>query len=96
MTGILDRLKRRGWVERGRGLSDRSGVVGQAARGRNAEILRRYLVDTGMHAAMDEICADYHDGELELLAGFLRRTAAAGRTAAGRLTRTTAVRTAIR
>jgi DNA-binding MarR family transcriptional regulator len=85
MTGILDRLERGGWIERDRDTSDRRGVVVQAARGRGAEILRLYLVDSGMNAAMDEICAAYDDGELELLAGFLRRTADAGRTAAEKL-----------
>jgi len=85
MTGILDRLERGGWIERSRDPSDRRGVVVQAARGRGAEILRLYLVDSGMNTAMDEICADYDDGELELLAGFLRRTADAGRAAAERL-----------
>jgi DNA-binding MarR family transcriptional regulator len=41
LTGILDRLERGGWIERGRDPSDRRGVVVQAARGRGAEILRR-------------------------------------------------------
>jgi DNA-binding MarR family transcriptional regulator len=88
MTGILDRLERGGWVERSRDTSDRRGVVVQAARGRGAEILRLYLVDSGMNSAMDSICADYDDAELELLAGFLRRTAEAGRAAAERLNET--------
>jgi DNA-binding MarR family transcriptional regulator len=88
MTGILDRLERAGWIERRRDPSDRRGVVVQAARGRGAEILRLYLVDSGMNTAMDEICADYDDGELELLARFLRRTADAGRTAAEKLSGT--------
>ena len=35
---------------------------------------------------MDQICSDYEDKELELLAGFLRRTADASRTAAQTLT----------
>jgi DNA-binding MarR family transcriptional regulator len=86
MTGILDRLERGGWVERGRDPADRRGVLLRAARGRGAEILRIYLVESGMNAAMDEICAGYADGELELLAGFLHRTAEAGRAAAERLT----------
>jgi hypothetical protein len=38
---------------------------------------------------MDQICADYEDKDLELLAGFLRRTADASRTAAENLTRST-------
>ena len=85
MTGILDRLERGGWIDRGRDPSDRRGVVVQAARGRGAEILRLYLVDSGMNTAMDQICAEYENEELELLDGFLRRTAEAGRTAAERL-----------
>jgi DNA-binding MarR family transcriptional regulator len=85
MTGILDRLERGGWIDRGRDPSDRRSVAVQVARGRGAEILRLYLVDSGMNSAMDQICAAYDDKELELLAGFLRRTADAGRNAAQKL-----------
>jgi DNA-binding MarR family transcriptional regulator len=87
MTGILDRLERGGWIDRSRDPSDRRGVTVQAARGRGAEILRIYLVDSGMNAAMDQICAEYEDRDLEVLVGFLRRTADAGRNAAEKLTR---------
>src|SRR5437773_1876114 len=86
MTGILDRLDRGGWIERGRDPSDRRGVVVQAARGRGAEILRLYLVDSGMNTAMDQICAGSDDKDLQRLTGFLRRTADAARTAAETLT----------
>ena len=86
LTGILDRLERGGWIERGRDPADRRGVVVQAARGRGAEILRLYLVDSGMNTAVDQICAGYDDKDLQLLTGFLRRTADAARTAAERLT----------
>jgi DNA-binding MarR family transcriptional regulator len=85
MTGVLDRLERGGWIERDRDPSDRRGVVVQVARGRGAEILRLYLVDSGMNAAMDDICAGYDDEELEVLVSFLRRTADAGRAAAEKL-----------
>jgi DNA-binding MarR family transcriptional regulator len=85
MTGILDRLERGGWIDRDRHPSDRRGVVVRAARGRGAEILRLYLVDSGMNDAMDQICAGYDNEDLELLGGFLRRIADAGRTAAERL-----------
>ena len=85
VTGILDRLERGGWIDRGRDPADRRGVVVRAARGRGAEILRLYLVDSGMNTALDEICAGYDDRDLQLLAGFLRRTADAAQTAAGRL-----------
>ena len=85
MTGVLDRLESGGWIERGRGTADRRGVAVQVVRGRGAEVLRLYLVDSGMNAAMDEICAHYDDEELDLLISFLRRTADAGRAAAERL-----------
>jgi DNA-binding MarR family transcriptional regulator len=85
MTGVLDRLERGGWIERDRDTADRRGVMVQVARARGAEVLRLYLVDSGMNTAMDEICAQYDDEELELLVGFLRRTADAGRAAAERL-----------
>src|SRR6266567_2525949 len=52
MTGILDRLERGGWIDRSRDPADRRAVVVQAARGRGAEILRLYLVDSGMNTAM--------------------------------------------
>jgi hypothetical protein len=38
-----------------------------------------------MNTAMDQICAGYDDKDLQLLAGFLHRTADAARTAAERL-----------
>ena len=57
----LDRLERGGWIDRSRDPSDRRGVVVEAARGRGAEILRLYLVDSGMNTAMDQICSEYED-----------------------------------
>jgi len=85
MTGILDRLERAGWIERARDPSDRRGVLISAASGRTGQVLRLYLVDSGMNAAMDHILAQYKDHELELLADFLHRTAEAGRAAADKL-----------
>ncbi|HEY1323045.1 MAG TPA: MarR family transcriptional regulator, partial [Streptosporangiaceae bacterium] len=82
ITGILDRLERGGWVTRDRDPSDRRAVAIRALRGRNAELIGLYA---GMNASMDEICAGYTGAELELLAGFLRRTAAAGLAATGEL-----------
>src|SRR5438876_11672545 len=78
ITGILDRLERGGWVARERDPADRRAVRVRALRGRGAEVLRLYA---GMNASLDQICAGYTDAELDLLAGFLRRTAGAGRTA---------------
>jgi hypothetical protein len=40
-----------------------------------------YGLLSGMNSAMDELCADYSPAELELLADFLRKVAAAGRRA---------------
>jgi hypothetical protein len=60
----------------------RRGVVIRAERGRAVEIFRLYA---GMNAAVDQVCAGYADDDLELLGGFLRRTADAGRIAAQEL-----------
>lgn len=87
MTGIIDRLERGGWVARERDLSDRRAVVVRALGKRNAELLRLY---SGMNASMDQICAKYEDTELELLAGFLHRTANAGARATEELARDSA------
>ena len=78
MTGILDRLERGGWVARDHDPSDRRAVVVRPRPDRGAELLGLYA---GMNSAMDEICAEYGEAELELLAGFLRLTADAGRSA---------------
>ena len=85
LTGILDRLERDGWIARDRDPDDRRGVVVRAERGRGAEILRLYLVESGMNTALDEILAGYDEAELRTIADFLQRTAEAGRTAADRL-----------
>ena len=82
MTGIIDRLERGGWAARDRSTSDRRAVLIRALRDRNSELLHLY---SGMNTAMDQICAEYGDAELQLLADFLRRTAHAGRTATDEL-----------
>jgi DNA-binding MarR family transcriptional regulator len=78
MTGILDRLERAGWVTRDRDPSDRRAVLIRPLRDRGAELFRLYA---GMNRSMDKLCESYTDEELELLAGFLRRTTDAGKTA---------------
>lgn len=80
VTGILDRLQRGGWISRDRDPegTDRRAVVVQAHRDRNAELYRLY---SGMNRSMNELCADYTDGQLELLGDFLRRLTDAGRDA---------------
>jgi DNA-binding MarR family transcriptional regulator len=82
MTGILDRLERGGWITRERDPTDRRAVAVRALRDRNAALFRLY---SGMNIAMDQICAEYRETELELLADFLRRTTNAGRTATDEL-----------
>ncbi len=79
LTGILDRLERGGWIARERDPADRRAVLIRAERGRGAEVLGLY---SGMNSAMDQIIGEYDEAQLELLAGFLRRTAEAGRAAA--------------
>lgn len=84
LTGILDRLERGGWISRDRDPADRRGVLLRVERTRGAELLGLYA---GMNSAMDEICAGYGEEDLQLVAGFLRRTADAGRAAADQLAR---------
>jgi len=88
LTGILDRLERDGWIARDRDPEDRRGVVVRAEHGRGAEILRLFLVESGMNSALDEILAGYTEAELDVIADFLRRTATAGQAAADRLSAT--------
>jgi DNA-binding MarR family transcriptional regulator len=82
MTGILDRLERGGWIARERDPADRRAVLIRAERGRGADVLRLYA---GMNSTMDQILGQYDEAQLELLAGFLHRTAEAGRAAAEEL-----------
>jgi DNA-binding MarR family transcriptional regulator len=82
MTGILDRLERGGWIARERDAADRRAVIVRALRDRNGELFRLY---SGMNSSMDQICADYGEAELSLLAEFLRRTITAGQAASDKL-----------
>jgi DNA-binding MarR family transcriptional regulator len=84
MTGVLDRLERGGWVVRERDpkASDRRAVTVRTLRERNSELFRLLA---GMNNSMDDICADYTDAQLELIAEFLRRTTNAGADATQRL-----------
>jgi DNA-binding MarR family transcriptional regulator len=82
MTGVIDRLERGGWITRERDPHDRRAVAVKAVQTRGREVLRLF---GGMNAALTQICAGYTDAELDLVAGFLRRTADAGREAAAEL-----------
>jgi DNA-binding MarR family transcriptional regulator len=78
LTGVLTRLEAGGWVVRERVENDRRAVMVRGVPERTREILRVY---DGMNTAMDEVCAEYSDDELALIADFLQRTSAAGRGA---------------
>ena len=78
MTGILDRLENAGWIARERDPADRRAVAVRALPDRGREI---YQLFAGMNSAMDSICADYDEQQLELLADFLRKASDAGLTA---------------
>ncbi|WUH97832.1 MarR family transcriptional regulator [Spirillospora sp. NBC_00431] len=82
LTGVLDRLERGGWVARERDPSDRRAILVRAVQDRNAELFGLFA---GMNASVEEICGDYDDADLELLAGFLERMVHAGRDAAREL-----------
>jgi DNA-binding MarR family transcriptional regulator len=84
MTGILDRLQKGGWIVRERDpeATDRRAIAVRAVRGRNAELFRLY---SGMNAALDEICDEYSEAELDLITDFLRRARTAGSAATGDL-----------
>lgn len=82
LTGILDRLERGGWIARDRDAADRRSVTIRALRDRGGEVFRLYA---GMNTSMDGIIEEYSEAELELIAGFLRRTAAAGQQASDEL-----------
>ena len=78
LTGILDRLERAGWIARDRARGDRRSVTIRVLPDRGMEVFRLYQPMLG---AMDDVLADYSDDELELIAGFLRRSTKAGRSA---------------
>jgi DNA-binding MarR family transcriptional regulator len=82
MTGILDRLERGGWIVRERAESDRRAVQIRSLRERKGQL---YGMLAGMNRSIDEICADYSDAELAVVADFLRRATDAGHAAAKEL-----------
>ena len=79
VTGILDRLERGGWVVRERAGNDRRAVVVRALRTRNAEV---YALLAPMNDAVEQICGDYTEADLAMIATFLHRVTDAGRRAA--------------
>jgi DNA-binding MarR family transcriptional regulator len=76
MTGILNRLEEGGWITRDRSASDRRAVVVASIPARQRELFEAF---GGMNTRMGWIWDSYTDDELDLIAGFLTRTVAAGR-----------------
>jgi DNA-binding MarR family transcriptional regulator len=78
VTGIVDRLEKNGWIAREQDPSDRRGTLLRARPDRTGELFQLY---SGMNAGMDELCAGFDEAQLELIADFLARAAAAASTA---------------
>lgn len=78
MTGVIDRLERGGFIARERDENDRRAVVVSARQDAIGEVFRHY---EGMNEHMDAVCDNYSPSELELITGFLEKTADAGRRA---------------
>lgn len=76
MTGVLDRLEKGGWLTRDRDPEDRRSVVLRMRRERMGEVFGLY---SGMNRALDDLCADYTDEELGVIADFLTRATQEGR-----------------
>ncbi|SEG79824.1 DNA-binding transcriptional regulator, MarR family [Actinacidiphila yanglinensis] len=83
LTGVLDRLERGGWVIRTPNPSDRRAILVQVIKEKETEIA--YLL-SGLSHAMDDVCAEYDDAELVMIADFLLRSTKAGRIATDELT----------
>jgi DNA-binding MarR family transcriptional regulator len=84
VTGVLDRLEKGGWIVRERDAADRRAILVRIVPERGADVLAQFR---GMITAVEDICASYRPEELEVIADFLRRTAAAGSDEAARLSR---------
>jgi DNA-binding MarR family transcriptional regulator len=82
LTGVLDRLERGGWAVRDREKGDRRAVVVRTLRERSPELIRLYA---GMNTALDSVCAEYTETELEFLLTFLQQVSDSGRVASEEL-----------
>lgn len=77
MTGILDRLESGGWIRRERDAADRRAVLVHALPARGRDMLKLY---SGMNSAIDEIARSYSASQLGVIADFLARVVAAGKS----------------
>ncbi|SCE25412.1 DNA-binding transcriptional regulator, MarR family [Streptomyces sp. DvalAA-14] len=78
LTGVLDRLERGGWVVRTPNPSDRRAILVRIVKEKEAEVL---FLFSGLNRAMDQVCSEYEDADLVMIADFLLRTARAARVA---------------
>ncbi|PRX95476.1 DNA-binding MarR family transcriptional regulator [Allonocardiopsis opalescens] len=82
VTGVIDRLERRGFVSRERDPRDRRRVVVRIDDAAIAD-MERHL--TGLARRLGTLYDRYTDAELELITGFLREAAARQRDATAEL-----------
>ncbi|MFC4036522.1 MarR family transcriptional regulator [Streptomyces polygonati] len=78
LTGVLDRLERGGWVIRTPNPSDRRAILVRVVKEKEAEVV---FLFSGLNRAMDQVCSDYGEADLVMIADFLLRTAKAARVA---------------
>jgi DNA-binding MarR family transcriptional regulator len=78
VTGVADRLENGGWIRREKVPADRRAVLLVADAERAVQIMRLYQP---LRDAVEGICADFAPAQLETIAAFLARAAAAGRLA---------------
>jgi DNA-binding MarR family transcriptional regulator len=82
MTGMLDRLESAGWVRREADTIDRRAVLVRALPVRGRDLLKLYA---GMNSAIDEISESFSPAQRGVIAEFLSRVVAAGKTENDRL-----------
>ncbi|MFN3324941.1 MAG: MarR family winged helix-turn-helix transcriptional regulator [Bryobacteraceae bacterium] len=85
ITGILDRLERRGWIRRGRDPEDRRRVVVTMQHRAATRDFSKYF--GGLLARLDELYERYGNDQMEMLIGFLSEVAQRQKDATMELTR---------
>lgn len=83
VTGVVDRLERRGFVHRERDTADRRKVLVVLDQGKSETELAPLYTEQGRHFAT--VLADYSSAELALINGFLDRIAQTGPASTGAL-----------
>lgn len=78
LTGVLDRLERGGWVVRTPNPADRRSILVKVVTDKEAEVAFMF---SGLETAMDDVCEQFSDQDLVMIADFLLRTAKASRVA---------------